>query len=572
MPSAVTPSEQFIPNSADIPSSPKPPTRNKSYRFFIFVFIPYFVLSIGLQWLSGIYNSELVHHPDEAAHITTSLMIHDYLSSSIGTSPMAYAERYYVHYPKIGFGMWPPVFHISAALWMLLFPSTQTSLMVMMALQCALLGSALALFAKRVFPPVTAFGLGVLLLLLPLIQYGTSMVMVDILLSLLSLVATMLLADYFRTERTARAVGFGVCASFAMLTKGNANAIVLMPLFLLLLTRKFHLLKKPGLYLAGLIIILIGGPWQLITMRFQQRTNPIAHVDIAYIGRMFSGYIQILFHHLGAALFTIAFAGLVVTCFRLMRHREPLSERDFHIAAAASLVIAYVGFHTVVPIPGPDERYMTAVLAPSVFFFGVGVHFLARIMPVSTIGMPARSALVAGAAFLLFATTTFAIPQRPRTGFAQAASILLPAKNEVFLVCSDSIGEGAFIVTVALKENRPQTVVLRASKMLSENAWFPTGYSPSFRNVGELETFLEKTPVDAVVVDQSRALWNQDRALLLEALRANPEKWQMLYEIPESAQSRHLLIYTRVGTPASAEKNIRVRMRITLGRDLEAQQ
>ena len=48
-------------------------------------------------------------------------MIRDYIASCHFTSPLTYAEHYYAHYPKTAFGMWPPFFHITEALWTLIF-------------------------------------------------------------------------------------------------------------------------------------------------------------------------------------------------------------------------------------------------------------------------------------------------------------------------------------------------------------------------------------------------------------------------------------------------------------------
>src|ERR1039457_5438067 len=60
-------------------------------------------------------------NPDESAHYITGLMIRDYIASCQFTSPMTYAENYYAPYPKPAFGMWPPFFLITEALWTLIF-------------------------------------------------------------------------------------------------------------------------------------------------------------------------------------------------------------------------------------------------------------------------------------------------------------------------------------------------------------------------------------------------------------------------------------------------------------------
>src|SRR5664280_2187093 len=64
------------------------------------------------QSVSGAYRAELAAHADEAAHYVTGLMLRDYAASFFPTSPVRFAEQYYLHYPKVAIGHWPPVFYI----------------------------------------------------------------------------------------------------------------------------------------------------------------------------------------------------------------------------------------------------------------------------------------------------------------------------------------------------------------------------------------------------------------------------------------------------------------------------
>src|ERR1022692_1569416 len=87
------------------------------------------MLAALLQWKAGAFAVELSGNPDESAHYITGLMIRDYIASGQFTSPMTYAEHYYAHYPKIAFGMWPPFFHITEALWTLIFSPGKVSVL-----------------------------------------------------------------------------------------------------------------------------------------------------------------------------------------------------------------------------------------------------------------------------------------------------------------------------------------------------------------------------------------------------------------------------------------------------------
>src|SRR5271165_727018 len=146
---------------------------------FLAFYIPLLALTIALQMKSGTYASEFGHEPDEPAHVVSALMVHDYLAARFPGSPLRYAETYYIHYPKVAIGIWPPLFHTMAALWMLIFPATHGSLLVFMALHCSLLAVMLAWFVRRWFGGWLGLLSGALFISFYLVQYGTSLFMLD---------------------------------------------------------------------------------------------------------------------------------------------------------------------------------------------------------------------------------------------------------------------------------------------------------------------------------------------------------------------------------------------------------
>ncbi len=540
-----------------------------SLRLFAIHFLLYLPLVLVLQYNTGIYRSELSHHPDESAHVITSLMIHDYAKTGIGTSPLRFAENYYVHYPKVAFGIWPPVFHSTAALWMLLFSRTHTSLLIFIAVQCALCAATLAMFSRRLLPPAVAFGLGLLMILLPAFQNASSLMMVDIFLTLMELWAMMLLVALFRDGRMRSALWFGICTSLAMLTKGNANALVFCGVLLLLLTRQFSILKRPPVYVAGLIVVLLGLPWQLISLRLFRDTLPMEHVSLARFWMLCSGYTLILVERLSLPVFLVALVGLAAACSPMLSGGPPI----FDAAGAASLLLAVFIFHCLSPTPGPDDRYILPALPLLLLFFALGIRWIASVLPVPRLTLPVKAGILAALCLGWFTKSTFAFTQRPEMGFSKLAAQMVPEKlpDEVVLVCSDSWGEGALITSLALADPpRSPHVILRGSKTLSENRWISTDYTPLFRSPAELETYLESVPVDAVVIDLSKTAWEQDRDLLADALRQNRDKWSLTSETQETQGLRHLQLYRWTGADHSNKrKNLRIRMRLMLGRDFQ---
>jgi hypothetical protein len=99
--------------------------------------------------------------------------------------------------------------------------------------------------------------------------------------------------------------------------------------------------------------------------------------------------------------------------------------------------------------------------------------------------------------------------------------------------------------------------------------WVKGNYKPFFHSSAELEQYLESVPVDAIAFDLSETLWPQDQELVTQTLRENPTKWTLVSELPEGPESRHLQLYRWTGPDHSnIRKNVRIRMRLMLGRDL----
>src|SRR5581483_5919113 len=88
-----------------------------------------FTVITAIQFASGAYHSDFDADYDEASHAVSSLVVHDYLVHGLGTNPIAFAEDYYVHYPKVAIGHWPPVFYGSEALWMVAFGRSRAGML-----------------------------------------------------------------------------------------------------------------------------------------------------------------------------------------------------------------------------------------------------------------------------------------------------------------------------------------------------------------------------------------------------------------------------------------------------------
>jgi hypothetical protein len=531
----------------------------------------YLALTVVLQVLSGTYSSELSHFPDEPAHVLATLMIRDYVASGFHAPPMQYAENYYLHYPKVALGMWPPLYYTMAALWTLVVGCNRTTLLLYAALQAALLALALYLLARRIFNEQISFLLGIVLLCIPLVQYGASMFMLDDAVSAWEILALVLLTRYFdHPDSKWAAALFGLCTALGMLIKGNANYLVFVPPVLILLTGNWAILRKPGLYIAALIVLLLGIPWQVLTFLLLKSALPMFVMTPAFVWSRVSGYFLILRDSLGAPIFAFALLGVAVELIDVIRHRRVRTDkRSITVLGAMALLFAIFGIQSPAPFVGPEERYMTAEMPLLLLFSVIGIYWIAERLPGKTISVSRK---VAGIAFVLlvtFALQTWRIPPRPPLGFRAAVDRLIKDPAEVILVISDSFGEGAAIGEYALKDVRPQHIILRGSKVMSVNPWDPTVYKPLLHNAEEVKNFLDSIPVDAVIIDNSQALWPQDRAKVEEVIQAEGSKWRLAGEIQPHGTVRHITFYTRLDSGQRKKGTFRLQMPYTLGHDLE---
>ena len=191
-------------------------------------------------------------YPDEPGHFINGLLVRDYLTTLSLVSPVQFAEDYYVHYPKVTIGHWPPVFYLQQALWSLVFSTARSSILILMAILAGLIALTIFHTLRNELGAPISLAASLLWLMLPLIQRYTAMVMAEIPLTLLCFWAVLCFARYVQREHWRSAVAFGILASLAILTKGNGFALAAVPPLAMAFTRKWHLLRRPCFWSMGL--------------------------------------------------------------------------------------------------------------------------------------------------------------------------------------------------------------------------------------------------------------------------------------------------------------------------------
>ena len=480
----------------------------------------YFLLSAELNWARGAMESHFGAHQDEPSHVVTGLMLRDYVTGSDQPDPLTFAKEYYLHYPKVALGQWPPGFYALQLLWTLPFGTSRVSLILLMSLSGALAATAVFSFLWRELGSWYGALGGLLFLLLPGVQNYGSRVLTEVPLALLLLLASLQFGRYLRTERVRDAIGFALLASMAIMTKGSALCLALLPPFAMLLSGRWRLLRRGGLWLSALIVAVLCGPWYWFALGISKTTwGQGSSLSLAHALDVLPDY-GAGFVRLGGPIFlAMALCGIAVSWVD--------RERRLRWAAPVALIPSLLVILALTPV-GADPRHLIPLAPIWIMAAALFARWSSeRIAPLARSRAPLLL-LLAGAGFLV---QTFELPSKRNTGFQEAVAGLLAdegLRDAVFLVASDAIGEGAFVSEVALQERRPGHIVLRGSKVLSRSTWTGGDYQSFFTSTADLAAYLQSIPIGVVAIDLSAVdrEWFEHMSLLCEMLAERPDTWK----------------------------------------------
>lgn len=481
-------------------------------------FVLLVVASFGLE-LTGAFQGEFDANPDEASHMMTSLLVHDYLVSGTPLSASSYAERHYGAYPKSAFGVWPPLFHLLAGGWFVVFEPTRFSAIVLMAALLSL--SAVLAWAGtyREIGVKAAMALAVSIVVCPLMGSEFGVVIVDALLVPLVLAATFSFARFLDTHSWRDSLWFGGLSALAFLTKYDALLLIFVPLLGIALTRQWSLWRSPKLWAAPAVILLVAGPWyfsQTDMVRYAADMGPEGFPTILASSRA---------NLLGLIRFTGPLGSVLVLVglfTRLVSNARPSA----NAATQAGLLFGVWAMHSLI-YPLSDLRYLLPAVPALLYFFCAGLHPTARvgrrIFPVfyGVRGLAAISLL-----FMWVAQPH----ERPNRGWRELTAKLREiAPNKVLLVSGGASAEGAMVAEMALADPRrpqqPAWSVLRASKMIASSTWMGGNYRLRLETSTDVLRSLKSWRVSIVALDVETQQQPHQR-LLLSSLEGPNSSWR----------------------------------------------
>jgi len=525
-----------------------------------------FLMILLLQWASGAHAGALGAEPDEASHYVTGVMVHDYIAHGLPGNPLTFAKEFYVHYPRVAFGLWPPLFHVWSAVWMLIFGTGRMSIMFMLVALTALWAWFFYRMGRQVIGIIGGALSAVLLVCLPLTQKSTSTVMIDIPVALMMLLAMGAYARYLEGEKTRDAFMFGLYAAVALLIKYNALALALLPPLCVLITGRHYLWRSKRFWLPAAVVLVVAGPWYLLMRRLVlYAADPGSS---APIGADLAATAKGMLFAAGPVVFVLAVIGSVVV---LPHTRKRLQvETSKHLSSlyvvAAAMVLAVFLFHSAYPIFEP--RYLLPA-TPALFMLSWPAVFYIRS---ASGGRQWVTISVLIFIVALHAAITFSVPAKNTRAYLQAAQEVLVSglpHSGAVLVSAEAIGEGMLTAEFVMRDHRPDHYVVRASKVLATQTLMGDNYQLKYKTPEEMMTALDAIPISVVVIQRCpKGKCGEHENLLIQAAQQYPERWRLSSAIPSESGSP-ILIYRISGNEDKAVRALHIDMTPTLGTTVE---
>jgi len=487
---------------------------------YVAVFALSLIVVVLLQWRGNAFAAEFASNEDEPAHYVTGLMVHDYLTRGFPSNPLQFAREFYSHYPKVALGHWPPVFYIVQALWTSLFTPSRVSLLLLMAVTSSAALTLTYALAARYFGSWLAAGGILFLATIPGFQQFSRSVMTDMLVTLLTLVALILLARHIEWNRWSTGLWFGLLAAGAILTKATGIAIAPVPVLAVLLLGYHQRLRDLRFWAPAVVVAVLCVPWFLLAPdALHESVAPYGGLGFRW-WRLSSSFQYWVgeFGPIGAPLVAIGLARMLQRLFR-KQSLDPIW--------LLMLLILPVTAAFRIAIGAWEPAYLAPTLPVLILFFCSGLAWVLKTALASTKMKAITAAVLLGAGIV---RNVSAVPPKLHLGLDKVAHDIVSNAafaNAPLLILSDAPGEGAFIAEVAGGERRLGHRIERGTKILGSFNWMGRNNRLRFTTVEELTSFLGTYPGLLVVLDAPGYTYGHVDQMR-SAVAAEPDRWEVM--------------------------------------------
>ena len=458
------------------------------------------ITAAGLQFASGSYTADFCGHPDESSHFVTSAMVSEFMRAPF-QDPIAFASQYYLQYPKVGIGHWPPLGYLLQGLWIHVLGTSRAVIMAWLLivgtlsswLVYELLWRQTGRFAAGVAAMAWLCAAGV--------QSSYQQAMMDMPALACSLLAVLAFERYVHEPSRRASLLFGFLAACALLVKQQAIILALLPPAYLVVSRRWTLARHWDFWIATVPPILIAGPWYVVTTGMFYK-NFTAWSGFAGHGAAATAFHASLAWELcGVGIALLSLVGLIGGVMRMS---------ETHILWSAVLLSAAV-CALLFQVLNEPRHLLLGITAQ------IGLACLATQMaPVNF--RPLLS--------LALIPLSWGWTPAPHSGYAAAAATIdAGPPGHVMLL---GIGDGAVIASAAAMhpEADRHRYWLRAGKLLADVRWSGFVSRMYYNSPAEVRDLLRRSGINQVLVEPGHNADEPAFALLLrKALKEEEHEW-----------------------------------------------
>ena len=513
----------------------------ENWRIPALLFLLLCVVILTIQTAGGAWQGEFSGHADEPGQFVSGLMVHDYLAQRPAGNPLDWAIRYYLHYPKIALGRWPPGFALIEAFWWILFAPSRISVILLEGTIALLSAMLFFPLAERLAGVRIALASTLLLVCSPIVAASYSSCMADAPCLLASVLVLRAVVRIVERPSLRAFLAFGGWVVFAISMKGTGALMALAPLLALGFSGQLRWLFNRRLVAAFAVVALI------MAAMFLARPRLFLWIlSVGAVGTLRSTSDLFLPMLAGYGVCVLAACGLVAAVSA--RTKGPLA-----VAAAACLV-------SVVS----ESFFVGAMIEPRHWIVALPSLLLLSLVTLTWVKIPPAVRVVAGAAAVALVPFHFAFTAPAGiSAFVRRVhhpGRMMVAGTIVSTGTNQRENEGPWIAAVALAEKRPGSVVIRASKALASMDWNGNHYKLLSGTPAEIEDRLDELRVDTVVLYESPEQFVQPHLRLLRQLMSSSPSWRL------HARSGYLSAWERVLPARLPAKPLQVDLRSSLGR------
>lgn len=492
-------------------------------------------------------------HPDAPSHALNGVFYRDMAREGGVFEPVDYAERYYVQYPSLTVGMYPPVFYVvEGALYQVLGISGWVA--KVSVLFFTLLGAnAFYLLCREWFPVWLATIAGSLLLLQPASLFAQTNVMLEMPALSLSLCALYLL--YVATDRSNRWASFSAPILSAMAFLAKQTSVFLCPIWLVWVAapRRWGIIRVKALAWGVLVGLAMLGPWIVVNLTAgKQYLSAFAFQEYHVASN--------LTYYLTRFSDIVSLPVAVLTLCSILFASKFIKEEGYQFAALWLFsVLLFIS--------------MMEFTAPRYAIFAVPALIILGSYSVSLFAKQFKSQTVLGA--LVFLVVSFHAFPNPETasrdirGFEAVTSFVL-ADPECRSVLYDGYFHSNFIFHMRSQDKERRMFVFRASKLVFTTKMIPeVGYRELIHDQEGFYEQLDRYSIKYVIQEQKDSMRTDANTRIRQWLKS--EKFKLVARFP--AEGRNLenlgdfLVYEYTGHKEKPLQKIELDMPM-LGRSI----